>query len=378
MFNQAGGIELEASVMVSSGYIKRSAAVSLLRHVKNPILLVKKILENGEQDMAEGSSFRDNSAQGHVHVSGSQAESLANAYGLELRPQKYFWTRKRWEEHQRGLKDGPLPEMPPPLCENLCHSDAMNMDEDSWDGYEYLPQGTVGCIVMDMNGVVCTATSTGGLTNKLPGRIGDTPTIGAGFWAEGTSQASKVINYKEIVSLSAMRYPLTHLIAIASSAVSECLSVHLPSPRYGMNGYEPVSEKPDLVQYHVLGVLGTGNGDSFLRVAGCRTAAAFALPPQIPPHLLQASSINKISGIDLQTAVTAVAGPDGILQQSAGDRWHRTGEGEGGMIGIERRGWESKVVFDFNCGGVFRSYIDDKDRTILGIFRGDDEVVSIT
>ena len=53
-----------------------------------------------------------------------------------------------------------------------------------WDGHEYLPQGTVGAVVLDRFGTICVATSTGGLTNKLPGRIGDTPTLGAGFWAE--------------------------------------------------------------------------------------------------------------------------------------------------------------------------------------------------
>ena len=363
--------------MVSSGYIKRAAAVSLLKHVKNPVLLAKKILENGEQDMAAGSKIGEDSAQGHVHVSGSHAEGLAEAYGLDLRPQKYFWTRKRWEEHTRGLRDGPPPEMPPPSWEDLCRSSDMNVDGVSWDGQEYLPQGTVGCVAMDANGVVCTATSTGGLTNKLPGRIGDTPTIGAGFWAEGTSQINTIIDRRATPSLPAIQTiqsALAPLASILPSSITECL----PSISHDTNRYIPVSEKSDSMQDHVLGVLGTGNGDSFLRVTACRTAAAFALPPQLPAHLLPAFSANRQSGVTLQTAVAAVAGPNGILQQSAGSRWHRTGEGEGGIIGIERRGLKSEVVFDFNCGGVFRGYIDSEGRPVLGIFRGDDEVVSST
>lgn len=128
---------------------------------------------------------------------------------------------------------------------------------------------------------------------------------------------------------------------------------------------------------------GTGNGDSFLRVAAARTAGAmvrFSSTPQSP--------------VSLSSAVTAVAGPGGELQRSAGPRWGKTGEGEGGIIGIEaefpvapekeehsygdlrrdrlRRG---KVVFDFNCGGMFRAWMEDdpdhpgKERERVMVFR---------
>ena len=108
---------------------------------------------------------------------------------------------------------------------------------------------------------------------------------------------------------------------------------------------------------------GTGNGDSFLRVNAARTAAALC-------RFSQSTS--------LADAVTAVAGPNGELQLSAGDRWGHTGEGQGGIIGIELvdddvhwapRGGEMQLgrkvghaVFDFNCGGLFRAYYEiDRD-----------------
>ncbi|RMZ87834.1 hypothetical protein DV736_g4936, partial [Chaetothyriales sp. CBS 134916] len=88
---------------------------------------------------------------------------------------------------------------------------------------------------------------------------------------------------------------------------------------------------------------GTGNGDSFLRTNAVRTAAA----------------ICRFSGASLGTAVSDVSGPGGELEQSAGDRWGETGEGEGGIIGIEVDGFTGKAVFAFNCGGLWRAcYVD--------------------
>jgi hypothetical protein len=103
-------------------------------------------------------------------------------------------------------------------------------------------------------------------------------------------------------------------------------------------------------------ISGTGNGDSFLRLAAVRTASAIA---RFSP-----------GETSLQTAVTAVAGPNGMLQLSAEDRWHKTGEGEGGMIGIELGSdGVGRVVADFNCGGMFRAWVDGNGRERIMVFR---------
>src|SRR6202011_2838937 len=97
---------------------------------------------------------------------------------------------------------------------------------------------------------------------------------------------------------------------------------------------------------------GTGNGDSFLRMNAVRTASAIA----------------RYRGkTSLQQAVTEMTGPGGELEKSAGERWKKTGEGEGGIIGIEctmvmdRNGEVKKavshIVEDYNCGGMFRAMI---------------------
>ena len=115
---------------------------------------------------------------------------------------------------------------------------------------------------------------------------------------------------------------------------------------------------------------GTGNGDSFLRVNATRTAAAMC----------------RFSSIPLQEAVTAIAGLGGILQESAGDRWMKTGEGQGGIIGIELSEEvcidgtvsqpSAEIVFDFNCGGMWRAlYVTDpatgEETSMVRVFRED-------
>lgn len=327
VFTRAGSIELEASVMVSRGFRKRGAAVSLLKHVKSPISLAAEVLRRGENPNGGG-------ALRHEHLSGREAEELAGSWGLDLCDSEYFWTRKRWEEHRRGLEkasslcsekdSGDLSQ--PALNEHLRpDGSAWATDDPWWDGHEYLPQGTVGCVVMDRYGVLAVATSTGGLTNKLPGRIGDTPTFGAGFWAEEWQS-----------SASASCPPMLHSLL---SSVGDCLP--------------QVAEYRQSESRHGVAMSGTGNGDSFLRISAVHQAAARA---RFGPHA------------SLAKAVSDVAGPGGELQRSAGRWWSDGFEGQGGIIGIEDKDGRSSVVFDFNCGGMFRCWIDNEGEEHCMVF----------
>ncbi|KAI4677011.1 uncharacterized protein J4E84_009311 [Alternaria hordeiaustralica] len=167
VFTREGKNELECSIMVSNGYKKRGVGCVLLSHVKNPIKLARELLIKGEE--ADGGGAAD-----HCQYSGEFVEGLAKNWGLDIVDSSYFFTQKRWEEHQRGLaEDAKKVQMG-------VSADAIS----DWERDNYIPLGTCGAVVVDSFGTVCTATSTGGLTNKVPGRIGDTPTIGAGFWAE--------------------------------------------------------------------------------------------------------------------------------------------------------------------------------------------------
>lgn len=289
------------------------------------------------------------SAQGHTHVHGAAAEQLAEAYGLELVDPGYFFTERRWAEHQRALERE---------REREEGGRAGGRGGATWSADEYLPQGTCGAVAVDEEGVVCCATSTGGLTNKLTGRIGDTPTVGAGFWAEEWTESGDP-------SAGAMLRrpgPAVTLSGALKALVAECL----PTPWM----YTPVTVGPreELVTTRSLAVSGTGNGDSFLRIAAARTVGAMA----------------RFGGLSSAAALSKVTGPGGELQRSAGDRWGKTGEGEGGMIGIECvvvrdalgnvAETRSEILQDYNCGGMFRAWVDENGVAFARVFRGDHEV----
>src|SRR6202030_1262292 len=94
------------------------------------------------------------------------AEKFATENGMQLVDQKYFFTQERWDALQK-MK----------AAEKNRHANATITDQDR--------HGTVGAVALDQNGNLAAATSTGGTTNKLPGRIGDSPIIGAGTYANG-------------------------------------------------------------------------------------------------------------------------------------------------------------------------------------------------
>lgn len=347
VFTTAGTIEMEASVMVTSvqdtetqGAMKRGAGVMGVRNVRYPIRLAREaLLRTGHSP--DGKPNHDGGSM-HSQLAGPYVETLARDWGLEFKPDDWFWTKRRWDEHRRGLKGKEEPIS--------------------------LSQGTVGCVCLDQWGNLAVATSTGGMTNKLRGRIGDTPTLGAGFWAEAWDEA--------VSCVASHANPASHgFLELARHMLADCLPLYwrsvrppaytaLPaSPVIPQSGSVPekhedhrVSSYRQQIRKRAIAVSGTGNGDSFLRVAAARTAAAMLRfsPPDRYPTLTE--------------AVTAVAGPGGELQRAAGHRWNITGEGEGGMIGIEatsapaaaldklRRG---RVVFDFNCGGMWRAYVEE-------------------
>ncbi|KAI9811529.1 MAG: hypothetical protein M1832_000872 [Thelocarpon impressellum] len=333
VFTRDGANELEASVMVSRGAHKRGAAVSLLRRVKHPILLAKEMLLRG--DDADG---RGGGAFQHAHLSGAPAEALAGQWGLDTVDPAYFFTQRRWDDHIRGLRR---------------ERDATG--SASWDAAEFVPQGTVGAVALDAAGVLCVATSTGGLTNKLPGRIGDTPSFGAGFWAE---------EWAVPLPLPLPSNPSPALDWILPTPLNSLLSACLsppnlpPAPAAPPVPREKQPHPPIPASTCAVALSGTGNGDSFLRTAAARTACAIA----------RFGSPRTSFG----TAVSRVAGPGGELQRSASERWGTPaggGEGEGGMVGVEMAGGAGEVVWDFNCGGMFRAWVDEGGGERCLVFR---------
>ena len=367
VFNLNGEIEMEASVMVASvqpeistagagkehakhtmvGIQKRAAAVSMLRETRHPIQLAREVLLEGDEDAEQVRNM-------HCHLSGHSVEQWGWDRGLERKGKDWFWTQRRWEEHKRGL--------------NKNKEKVVDRGMQDWDVRVLPSQGTVGAVCLDQWGNLAVATSTGGLTNKKPGRIGDTPTVGAGFWAESWDQqvhgvvepACDSWTHQLLKFKSNLFDGLRDCVApaFADSALSD--HPQLPKtplliPEESSNSQDPYKTSNMLLPHapssrparrRAVAMSGTGNGDSFLRTDAARTAAARCKYGSEP--------------ISLSEAVRAVAGTGGELQRSAGDRFGRTGEGEGGIIGIEvLENGRANVVFDFNCEGMWRAWYEE-------------------
>lgn len=157
VLNHDGAAELDAAIM--SGKDLRAGAVASLRHVKNPIELARLVMEKSR----------------HVMLIGVGAEEFAMQQGVKLVPNDYFITERRRKQledvlHAEHAADAGLKEADSP------------QNNDS-------PKGTVGAVALDREGNLAAATSTGGLTNKRFGRVGDSPIIGAGTYANNASCA---------------------------------------------------------------------------------------------------------------------------------------------------------------------------------------------
>jgi beta-aspartyl-peptidase (threonine type) len=144
---------------------RRGFALTLLANTRNPSQLARAL-------------YLAPDCAPHTMLSGSTAEDVGKGLGIEPIDPSYYFTERRWREHRRGLG---LPEEPYP--------DGRAPSDTSFDNIDEPRTGTVGAVALDVRGCIASVTSTGGLNNKMVGRIGDTPQIGAGFWAEEWKEA---------------------------------------------------------------------------------------------------------------------------------------------------------------------------------------------
>ena len=151
VFTREGKNELDASVM--DGATLNAGAVAGVTNVKNPIRLARAVMEKSE----------------HVMFAREGAEKFAKEQGLEIVKPKYFWTQNRWDAYREAL-----------AAEKRKKASAAPHD------FKY---GTVGAVALDAQGNLAAGTSTGGMTLKRYGRVGDAPIIGAGTFADNKSCA---------------------------------------------------------------------------------------------------------------------------------------------------------------------------------------------
>jgi beta-aspartyl-peptidase (threonine type) len=156
VFTDAGTNELDAAIM--DGKTLKAGAVASVKHIRNPISLARMVMEKSP----------------HVMMDCAGAEAFAKQNGVELVDQKYFYTEERWQALQR-VKDAEK------KGGGAGGKKFIISDQDR--------HGTVGAVALDQAGNIAAATSTGGTTNKKAGRIGDSPIIGAGTYANNATCA---------------------------------------------------------------------------------------------------------------------------------------------------------------------------------------------
>jgi beta-aspartyl-peptidase (threonine type) len=163
VFNHEGKNEMDAAIM--DGTSLKAGAVAFVRNVKNPIKLARLVMEKTE----------------HVLFAGDGAIQFAEEMGVELKDNTYFFTEYRWQQLEDSIATGRV---------QLDHSQAETRPVGSVPRGQETSLGTVGAVACDANGKLAAATSTGGMTNKKFGRVGDTPIIGSGTYADDTCAVS--------------------------------------------------------------------------------------------------------------------------------------------------------------------------------------------
>lgn len=169
VFTAAEQHELDASIM--EGGSKKAGAVAGLTTVKNPIDAARAVMDNSE----------------HVLLISNGADEFARANNLEIVDNTYFSTSERRETLQR----------------------VQQAAKQGKQASAHEKHGTVGAVAVDMNGNVAAATSTGGMTNKTPGRVGDSPLIGAGCYADNATCAISCTGHGEFYIRLATAYDIS-------------------------------------------------------------------------------------------------------------------------------------------------------------------------
>lgn len=175
VFTNEGKHEMDASIM--DGKALKAGCVSMLSRVRNPVSLARKIMECSE----------------FVYLSGKGAESFAEKMNLEFESEEYFFSEFRYRQLQNSMRENVI---------QLDHSEGENEKKF----------GTVGAVALDMNGNLAAATSTGGMTNKKFGRIGDSAIIGAGTYANNKTCAVSCTGHGEYFIRGVTAYDLSALM----------------------------------------------------------------------------------------------------------------------------------------------------------------------
>ena len=191
VFTKKGTHEMDASIM--NGEDLAAGAVAGVRNVRNPVTLAVEVMRNSD----------------HVFLSGEGANDFALKQGVPLEPDEFFFSQFRYDQWKK-MRD----------------SDNYSLDHSN-EAVEKLMRdkkfGTVGAVACDINGNIAAATSTGGMTNKKYGRIGDTPMIGSGTYANNKTGAISCTGHGEIFIKAVAAYDVSCLMEYKGFTLQEAM-----------------------------------------------------------------------------------------------------------------------------------------------------------
>ena len=176
VLNEEGNAELDASIM--SGKDLNAGGVASLKHIKNPITLARFVMEHSP----------------HVLLFGIGAEKFADEFGLQKVENSYFKTEAKIEEYEKSVSI------------------------NKHDNYKF---GTVGCAALDKNGNLAAGTSTGGMAGKKFGRVGDSPIIGSGTYANNKTCALSATGHGEYFIRNVVTHDISALMEYSKYSLKE-------------------------------------------------------------------------------------------------------------------------------------------------------------
>jgi len=191
VFTKKGVQEMDAAIM--DGQTLAAGAVAGVRNVRNPIELATEVMRNSN----------------HVFLSGKGANDFAIKQGVKLEPDEYFFSQFRYDQW-KAIRD----------------SDTYSLDHTHHHLEELMRDkkfGTVGAVACDQHGHLAAATSTGGMTNKKYGRIGDSPLIGAGTYANDATCAISCTGHGEMFIRAVASYDVSCLMEYSQLSLQEAM-----------------------------------------------------------------------------------------------------------------------------------------------------------
>ncbi|MET4139427.1 isoaspartyl peptidase/L-asparaginase [Pedobacter sp. UYP1] len=194
VFTHDGKNEMDAAIM--DGKTMMAGAVAGVTTIKNPISAARAVMEKSE----------------HVMMVGPGAESFAKQAGIEIVDPEYFYTKERWDGLQQAIKEDSTKSV-------LDHGNKKSMKLGTLNrDYKF---GTVGAVALDKNGNLAAGTSTGGMTNKKYGRVGDSPIIGAGTYANNATAGISCTGWGEFYIRNVVAHDISAMMEYKNMSVAD-------------------------------------------------------------------------------------------------------------------------------------------------------------